>query len=161
MDDTTDKYIRSTMGAEMLVKDVMTSNVISVSKYDSIVKVGNLLAEKNISGLPVVDKENKVLGIVAQADILSMVGLGREHTLKDLLKFMLGERMPEKKMGDIVGDIMTSSVATIGPEANVAEAVRIMDDKKIRRLVVVDGTNTLIGILSRADILKAVMKKLR
>ncbi len=159
--DDTGPHLRSTIGLEMLVRDVMTKNVLSITKYESIMQVANTLTEKNISGLPVVDKENKVIGIVTQADILSMVGVSREHTFKDLLKYMLGERLPERRIGDLVGDIMTSPALTIRPNTNIAEAVKIMDEKRIRRLTVVDESNRLIGILTRADILKAVINKLK
>jgi CBS domain-containing protein len=138
----------------------MTKDVISIPKFESIVHVANILSENNISGLPVVDKEKKVIGIITQADILSIVGVGREHTFKDLLKYMLGEPLPERRMGDLVGDIMTTPVITIKPDANIAEAVRIMDERKIRRLTVVDDKHMLIGIITRADILKAVIRKL-
>lgn len=155
------KPIRSQIGREMLVKDVMTKEVITVTKYESIMAVADILADRNISGLPVVDKDRKVLGIITQADILSVVGVGREHTFRDLLKYMLGEPLPARRMGDIVGDIMTTQVVTIKPDAYIAEAVRIMDDKKIRRLIVVDDGQTLLGIITRADILKAVIRKLK
>jgi CBS domain-containing protein len=156
-----DKCIRSSMGLELFVQDVMTRNVLSISKYETILKVANILSEKNISGLPVVDKNNKVLGIITQADILSIVGVSREHTFKDLLKYMLGEPLPERRQGDYVGDVMTSPALTIRPDANIAEAVRMMSEKRIRRLTVVDDENTLIGIITRADILKAVIQKLK
>jgi len=155
-----DRHISSSVGFTMLVKDVMTKNVLSISKYDSIMQVANILTEKNISGLPVVDKDNKVVGIITQADILSMVGVGREHTFKDLLKYMLGEPLPQRRQGDHVGDIMTSPAITIKADMNIAEAVRIMDEKKVRRLTVVDEKQKLIGILTRADILKSVIKKI-
>ncbi|HEX8949508.1 MAG TPA: CBS domain-containing protein, partial [Dissulfurispiraceae bacterium] len=111
-------------------------------------------------GLPVVDKENTVIGIITQADILSILGVRREHTFKDLLKHMLGEPLPERKMGDIVGDIMVSPAITVKAAANIAEIAQIMDEKRIRRLPVVDNHGRLIGIISRADILKAVIRKL-
>ncbi|MEK7699208.1 MAG: CBS domain-containing protein [Planctomycetota bacterium] len=145
----------------MLVQDVMSKDVISIQKYESIRHVANILTEKNISGLPVVDKGEKVIGIITQADILSMLGMRKGHTFKDLLKHIMGEQLPERKLGDIVGDIMTSPAATIKPNANIAEAAQIMDEKKIRRLAVVDDRNRLIGIISRADILKAVLRKLK
>lgn len=155
------KHIKSNIGFDMLVQDVMTQNVLSITKFESIMQVADILTEKNISGLPVVDKDNRVLGIITQADILSMVGVRREHTFKDLLKHMLGESLPERRMGDHVGDIMTSPALTIKPDANVAEAVRIMEEKRIRRLTVADDKNKLIGIITRADILKAVIKKIK
>ena len=153
--------IKSSMGREMHVRDVMTKGIITIGKYESIVTVADILAEKNISGLPVVGKDNKLVGIITQADILSMVGVGRDHTFKDLLKYMLGEPLPAKRIGDTVGDIMTSKPITISPDANIAQAVQLMDDKKIRRLMVVDDHKRLIGIISRADILKAVIRKVK
>ena len=81
MDTTHDNviggHINSTIGFEMLVREVMTKGVISVTKYESIMHVADILTEKNISGLPVLDKENKVVGIITPAEILSMVGGGR------------------------------------------------------------------------------------
>ena len=154
-------HIRSTVGLEMNVQDVMTGDVISILKYESIMHVAKILSEKNISGLPVVDKKNKVIGIITQADILSILGIKKGHTLKDLLKHMLGEPLPERKTGDIVADIMASPAATIKADANIAEAVQMMDVKRIRRLPVVDDKNKLLGIISRADILKAVLRNLK
>ncbi|HET6365208.1 MAG TPA: CBS domain-containing protein, partial [Nitrospirota bacterium] len=106
--DATGGHLTSRIGFEMLVQEVMTKDVISITKYESILQVASILTEKNISGLPVVDKEKKLIGIITQADILSMVGVGREHTFKDLLKYMLGEPLPARRLGDHVGDIMTS-----------------------------------------------------
>jgi CBS domain-containing protein len=160
-DDVSGGHLRSTLGFEIHVRDVMTKEVISILKFASIVHVANILSEKNISGLPVVDKEQKVIGIITQADILSMLGVGRDHTFKDLLKYMLGEPLPGRRIGDLVGDIMTAPALTIRPDANIAEAVRLMDERKVRRLPVVNDKNILIGIISRADILKAVIRKLK
>ncbi len=153
-------HIKSAMGREMHVEDVMKKDVLSVKKFETTVNAANILAEKNISGLPVVDNDGKVVGIVTQADILSIVGLSKDPSVKDLLKHLLGEKLPERKMGDIVGDIMTTPVATIRPEASIAEAVHQMSEKKIRRLCVVDDKNRLIGLITRADILRAVIKRL-
>ena len=154
-------HIRSNIGAEISVNDVMHKDVISVLKFDSIINVAHILSEKNISGLPVVDKENKVIGMITQADILSMIGIRREHTLKDLLKHILGEPLSERKIGDIVGDIMASPVVTIKPNESIAKAAQILDEKKIRRLAVVDDKKRLFGIITWADILVAVIKNLK
>lgn len=157
----TDAHIRSSLGLEMLVQDVMTTGVLTVNKFDNIMKAARILSERSISGLPVVDKADRVIGVVTQADILSIIGGRKEQTFKDLLRHIIGEPLPERKMGDIVGDIMAASPVTIAPGTPVAEAARIMDEKRIRRLPVVDGQNRLLGIISRADILKAILKKLQ
>jgi CBS domain-containing protein len=154
-------HLRSTIGLDLLVKDVMTTNVITVQKFESVLAVADILASRNISGIPVLDKLGKVIGIITQADILSVVGIRKDRTFKDLLKHMLGEPLLERKMGDIVGDVMTSPALTTTPETNIATVVQIMDEKKIRRLLVVDEKNMLVGIISRADILKAVLRHLQ
>lgn len=154
-------HIKSTVCDEVLVRDVMTKDPISVQKFENIIKVAHILADRGISGLPVVDKDHRVVGVVTQADILAMVGMRKEHTFKDFLKHALGEPLPERKNGDVVADIMTTTVVTISPEVNIAKVAQIMDEKKIRRLPVVDGDKKLIGIISRADILKAVLKNLQ
>jgi CBS domain-containing protein len=154
-------HLRSTIGDGVLVRDVMSRDVISVQKFESVVTVASILSEQNISGLPVVDKQKHVIGIITQADILSMVGVRKEHTFKDLLKHMLGEPLPERRTGDHVADIMTSSPLTITADATIAEVAQTMDEKKIRRLPVVDEKKRLVGIISRADILKAVLKNLK
>ena len=74
---------------------------------------------------------------------------------------MLGEPLPERRIGDMEGDIMTAPVITIKPNVNIAQAVQRMEEKKIRRLPVVDDNNTLIGIITKADILKAVHRKIK
>lgn len=160
MSPKSNSHMRSTIGSEMLVKDVMTTDVITVQKFESVLAVADILASRNISGIPVVDKQGKVIGIITQADILSVVGIRKDRTFKDLLKHMLGEPLLDRKMGDIVGDVMTAPVHTTTPETNIAMVVLIMDDKKIRRLPVVDEKKKLIGIISRADILKAILRRL-
>ncbi|HWR59688.1 MAG TPA: CBS domain-containing protein [Thermodesulfovibrionales bacterium] len=154
-------HLCSTIVDEILVRDVMTTEVLSVEKYESIVTVAQMLAGRNISGLPVLDKEGCVIGIITQADILAMVGVRKEHTFKDLLRHALGEHLPERKCGDIVADIMTTPALTTHPGANIAEIAQLMDEHKIRRLPVVDDQKKLVGIISRADILKAVLRKLK
>lgn len=161
MSKTCSDHIRSTICDEVFVKDVMTKDPIAVQKFENIIRVAHILADKGISGLPVVDKENRVIGVVTQADILAMVGMRKEHTFKDFLKHALGEPLLERKAGDIVADIMTTTVVTITSDVSIAKVAQIMDEKKIRRLPVVDGDKKLIGIISRADILKAVLQKLK
>jgi CBS domain-containing protein len=144
----------------MRVRDAMTRNVLSVNKFEDISRAVNLLADKNISGLPVVDRENRVVGIISEADVVSMVGPRRAHTFKELLRSIVGHPLPERKMGHIVGDIMTSPAVTVYPDAEISEVVRLMDGHRIRRLPVVDKDQRLVGLISRSDIVKAMGRKL-
>jgi CBS domain-containing protein len=145
--------------SRIAVKDVMTPKVVSVRKYDDINHVIQTVSELNIGGLPVVDNENHVVGIISEADILSAMGLEKEQTFKDILKHLIGESLPERKLGDIVGDIMTFPVVTVRFDEDISVAAQAMHEKRIRRIPVVDGENRLMGIVSRRDIIRAISRK--
>ncbi len=153
------KHAKSRIVSKIRVRDVMNREVVSVQKFDDINQAAKILAESNISGLPVVDKENRVIGIISEADVLSMVGARRGHTFKDIVRHLFGEPLPERKMGDLVGDIMTAPAVTIKPDVDISEAAKVMDEKRIRRLPVIDDENKLIGIISRRDIVRAIIRK--
>jgi CBS domain-containing protein len=153
-------HVRTRIASSMRVRDAMTRDVLSVSKFDDISRAVKILAEKNVSGLPVVDRENHVVGIISEADVVSMVGSRRDHTFRDMVRQLLGHHLPERKMGDLVGDIMTSPAVTVHPDTEISEAVRLMDARRIRRLAVVDKDQRLAGVISRSDIIKTMGKKL-
>ncbi|HXX56569.1 MAG TPA: CBS domain-containing protein [Thermodesulfovibrionales bacterium] len=154
------RHAQARCASSMRVRDAMTRDVLSVSKFDDISLAVKLLSEKNISGLPVVDRESRVVGIISEADVVSMVGSRRAHTFKEILRSIVGHPLPERKMGHLVGDIMTSPAITVYLDTEISEAVRIMDGRRIRRLPVVDKYERLIGLISRSDIVKAMGKKL-
>jgi CBS domain-containing membrane protein len=153
------RHAKSRLASKILVRDVMTEGVIAVQKFDDIAHASRILSENNISGLPVVDRENRVIGIISEADVLAMMGTQRKHTTRDLIRHLFGHPLSERKMGDLVGDIMTPTPITIRPDADISEAAKIMDERRIRRLAVVDSEQKLIGVVSRRDILKAISKK--
>ena len=136
------------------VSDVMSTEVITVKKDADMHEVARLLSENKISGLPVVDDEKHVIGIVTEADILYMAGMDRGHTFRDILRHIIGEPMPKRRNGGMVGDIMTTPVITTKPDTDIREVARILDEKRIKRLPVVDDANKLIGIISRANIVR-------
>lgn len=152
------RHAQERLARKVLVRDVMTEKAISVRKYDDIHEAARLLSENRVSGLPVVDAENIVTGVVTEADILSTAGLKEGHSFRDILRHILGEPLPGRRRGHIVGDIMTSPAITTRPEAEISEVAKILDEKRIKRLPVVDDGNRLIGIISRADIVRAMKK---
>jgi len=140
------------------VGDVMTRDAIAIRTHADIHEAARLLSEHRISGLPVVDEESVVLGVVTEADILSMTGMEKEHTFKDILRHLLGEPLPERKRGNNVGEIMSSPAITTRPDADIRDVARILDEKRIKRLPVVDEGNRLVGVISRADIVRAMRR---
>lgn len=154
------RHAQARCASAMCVRDAMTRNVLSLNKFDDIGNAVKLLAEKNISGLPVVDRENRVVGVISEADVVSMVGSRRAHTFKEILRSIVGHPLPERKIGHLVGDIMTSPAITVTLDTEISEAVRLMDGRRIRRLPVVDRDQRLVGLISRSDIVKAMGRKL-
>ncbi len=115
-----------------VAKDIMTQDVVTVTPDTRLQEVAKILAEKKISGLVVVDGD-KVVGIVSEADIL--------------------------KAGDMTktaGEVMAKDVVSVSPDTDVAEIARILTDKGIKRVPVIDESGKLVGIVSRADIVRSM-----
>ena len=134
------------------VKDVMTTQVVTVGTAASFKEMVVKMRKSGVSALPVVDGEGRVIGVVSEADMLNKeAGLDTEPgELSSLLRFT--ER--EKAAGVTAAELMTKPPVTIGPGAPVAEAARLMRDRRVKRLPVITDTGLLIGIISRADALR-------
>ena len=153
------KHAKVRLTLKVPVKDVMTRDVICINKDVDIHEASRILSENRISGLPVIDEERHLIGIVTEADILYSAGMKKSHAFKDILRIILGEPHPKNRNGNIVKDIMTSDVITTTLETDIKEAARILDEKRIKRLPVVDEKNKLIGIISRANIVRYLGKQ--
>ncbi len=151
----------------MRAMDVMTTNVITVSPDTSVQEVATLLSERGISGVPVVDAENRLVGIVSEGDLLHRVETGTD-------------RRPDRRSGrrrswwlDTVGsdeelardyvkshgrtakDVMTSEVISVSETTELADIANLLETKRIKRVPVVrDGR--LVGIVSRANLVRAL-----
>ncbi len=143
----------------VMVRDVMTRNVIHVRENADISEVANLLSENRISGLPVVDRDEHVIGVITEADVLSMAGMKKEHVFRDILRHILGEPLPAHTESKRLRDVMSSPAITTGPESDIREVAMIIDEKRIKRLPVVDEQGRLIGLISRADIVRGIGAK--
>ena len=142
----------------MKVKEIMTREVKSIPPDISVGRAMEVLLEGKISGLPVVDKEGKLVGMFTEKNILA-------HLLPQYLGYVgafvydQNPKATRKKLlelGNIaVNQLMTKEVITADGEMTLCEATRIMLMHEVRRLPVVDKTGTLAGIVAREDILKA------
>jgi CBS domain-containing membrane protein len=152
------KHAKKRLESRITVGDIMTKRVVTARMDSGIHGVSALLSENRISGLPVVDEGNRVIGIVSEADLLSMAGMERGHSFKDILRHILGDPLPRRKQGNRVGEIMSSPAVTTRPEADIREVAGILESKGIKRLPVVDGEDRLVGIISRGDIVRAMSR---
>lgn len=155
------------MAARSRVADVMTKTVVTVPPDARLDEAARLLRVHHISGLPVVDADRHVVGLLSEQDIVRALhratGVDSARGLLDLLLESApprGESILEVCRRQLrntrVGDAMTAPVVTISRDDPLEEAARQMRLHGIKRLPVVDGRRALVGILSRADIVQAV-----
>jgi len=138
----------------MKIRDAMTKEVTYFSLDESLDRVIDVLSEKSISGAPVT-KNGKIVGIVSESDILRRIGL------KDLISLKAGDVEKIKKIQGLkVSDVMSRTVYSVKEEDDVAVAIKIMNEKDINRLPVVDRKNNLVGILTRGDVIRVFSKSL-
>jgi CBS domain-containing protein len=137
-----------------LVRDVMTTRVVTVEPWTPFREIVTRLAEHRISAAPVIDAEGNVLGVVTEADLL----LKQEHADLELnvpLAWNRRRRLEREKAAAVVaGELMTTPAVTVPPTATVTEAARRMHTAGVKRLPVVNEAGRLAGIVSRADLLK-------
>ena len=138
------------------VRDVMTTQVVTVGTFTPYKEVARLMTEHRVNAMPVVAKSGKVIGMVSEADALRK----QERNFR-----RLGLGMPWRSHRDqlraaarTVGDLMTAPAITIHDTALLGYAARLMNGNNIRRLPVVDDTGKLIGIVSRRDILSVFLR---
>ena len=145
------------------VKDIMTSDVISVSPETEIVSAARIMIEKRINGLPVVDGKGKVVGILCQSDLVSQqkcVPIPSLFSLMDGFMPLTSLKRIEKEVEKIaaltVAQAMTSKPATVTPETGIEEVASLMVDKGFHTLPVVqDGK--LVGVVGKEDVLKTLL----
>ena len=142
----------------MKIADVMTREVVSVRPGASLKQAAQLLVEHRISGLPVVDDENHVLGVFSEADVLpkETAGVFAQQPLAWLTGFDI-EVDRSKLDAHVVGEAMTSPALTIEAEMPVSKAARLMSQRGINRLPVVEEEK-LVGIVTRADLVRAFVR---
>lgn len=153
------RHARERFARMVPVSDVMTREVITIKRDADLNEAVRLLSENRISGMPVVDDNNRVIGVISEADILILAGLKREPTFKDIVHAVLGDPMPAHKRANRAEDVMSFPPITSKPDDGVMDVALILDERRIKRLPVVDGEGRLLGIISRADIVRSMGKK--
>lgn len=145
----------------MNVRDVMTSPVVSVRRSTPLKEVALLLIDNRISGVPVVDVDGAVLGVVSEADFL-VKEQGADAIRHRLLARFLGEsretRAQVAKLAAVTAaEAMTSPAVTIDSHRWISEAAAVMTARKVNRLPVLDD-GRLVGIVTRADLVRAYVR---
>ncbi|ELR96805.1 putative transcriptional regulator, contains C-terminal CBS domains [Gloeocapsa sp. PCC 73106] len=141
----------------------MTPNPLTVQPETPLSEAIKILAEKRISGLPVVDDEGALVGVISDTDLMwQETGVEPPPYIMflDSVIYLENPKRYEKEihkaLGQTVGEVMTSKPITITPEQSMREAARVMHDKNIRRLPVIDTEAKVVGIITRGDIIRTM-----
>lgn len=140
------------------VHDLMTRAVVRVHRDTGFKKIAGLLADHDITALPVVDDEERPVGVVSEADLLGkQAGQPDPSGLMPSHEPRPGSRAPSEAA--VADELMTSPPVVAHPEWNVVEAARLMADKQVKRLPVVNEADRLVGILSRTDLVRVFLRR--
>ena len=146
----------------MKIKDVMTKNVMTLDASASIQEIYRIFCEKNIGGVPIVNKENKLLGMVTKTELIDVLIPDYFDLIGDFLFIDdLGaleeklELMPSLDLF-IAEDLMVKNVIAINENASLFKAPVLMTKYNVRRLPVVDKDKRLVGIITRMDVCRAL-----
>jgi CBS-domain-containing membrane protein len=125
------------------VADVMTRSVVSAYRGASFKNIAQVVIERGVTAMPVIDKEHRVIGVVSESDLL----------IKEERK-RWRRRSRAKAHARTAEELMTSPAITVSPETSVVRAARLLDRHRVKRLPVVDSAGRLVGIVSRRDLLR-------
>ncbi len=144
------------------VADIMTTDPIVVQSETPLSQAIQILAERRISGLPVVDQSGKLVGVISETDLMWQETGVRSPafiTILDSVIFLENPAKHEeelhKALGQTVGEVMTKkAIVTITADRSLQEAAQLMRDRNVHRLPVVDAAGQVVGIVTRGDIIR-------
>jgi len=154
------------MPADTPVRDVMTTNVFTLSPGGSVNDAADVLADKGVGALPVVDEGGALLGMLRDTDLIASEA--RVHVPTFINFLGLGVPFPgemkhleeelEKISGATVADVMDAQPPTVGPDDTVADVATAMHETGVNSLPVIDGDRKVVGIVARADLVRDIAR---
>ncbi|NJK70407.1 MAG: CBS domain-containing protein [Microcoleus sp. CSU_2_2] len=149
------------------VADLMTREPILARSEMSVKEAIKILADRRISGLPVVDEDDLLIGIISETDLMWQETGATPPAYIMVLDSVIYLENPSryeqelhKALGQTVGEVMSRDPISIAPEKSIQEAAKLLHDRNIHRLPVLDPAGKVIGILTRGDIVRAMVAEL-
>jgi CBS domain-containing protein len=136
----------------------MTTEVVTVDEETPFKELVDLMAEFKVSALPVVDGDGRVVGVVSEADLMLREEFPQGPPEGHLFEGHRRRQARAKAAAATAVELMTAPAVTVGPDASVAEAARLLHRHRIKRLPVLDPAGPLLGIVSRADLLRVFLR---
>ena len=160
---TAQKYAQLRQVEQTLVSDIMTADVETVRPDTLLPDAANKLLELRISGLPVVGQNDNLVGIVTEADFLSALGIPCHHPAHSVwqtLESMFSSQPAQSPAPKKVADIMTAQTVTIAADKTLHDVIDTMKHHHVKRLVVTDDNTQVIGIITRSNLVKILLRKI-
>ena len=140
------------------VSDVMSTSVVTVDRITPYQEIALSLAKHKISGVPVLKMGRHVVGVVSESDLLAAEDKTVRQARLDAQSPRRWRLRQPRRTGLTAGTMMTAPAITIGPDATIPSAARLMNTHHVRRLPVVDGDGKLVGIVTRRDLLSVFLR---
>ena len=147
----------------LMARDIMTPEVITVKKETSLKELAEILSENHINGVPVVDDEGRLIGIICESDLVrkdKKLHIPTVVALFDWVLYLERSKVMEKEIQRVnateVGDLYTKDVTTVDETTPVEEIATLMTQKRIYTIPVMDGER-LVGIIGKRDIIKTMV----
>ena len=140
------------------VRNVMSTDVATGLEGTPFKEIAKLMARRNVSALPVVDKAGHVLGVVSEADLLVKQGTQEIDWTRSPLGWWRRRRGLRRAEATTAGTLMSKPAVTVTEDTTVAAAARTLTARRVKRLPVVDGDGRLVGIVSRKDVLTVFLR---
>ena len=144
---------------EVTAAEIMTTDVVTVKPDTPVSEVAAAMGRRGVSGVPVVDAGNRVVGVISEKDFLTRMGVKDAKNFMSLVANCLMTKgcvaLPIKAA--LAGDIMSSPAVTVAPHTPVRDIAELLTQKSINRVAVTDPAGRLLGLVSRGDIVKATM----
>jgi len=156
------RHAFSRITTSVRAREIMTTKVFFVKMTTLVQEVADVMAARGISGMPVLDDNGKIAGVISEKDFLSSMGAkDKTHFMDVLAECLRGGcvALPIRKKK--AEDIMSSPPVTVGEDATVTEIAKLFAEKNINRVPVTDSEGNLKGIVSRGDIVHAASYKKR
>ncbi|MFA4903490.1 MAG: CBS domain-containing protein [Desulfobaccales bacterium] len=146
-------------------RNIMTIDVLTVGPETSISELSKLLENRKIGGVPVVDQDGRLVGVITQSDLVERARDLELPPAINILDFHIYLQIPshlfhkvEKMLGTTVGDCMTENPVTVAPDTPVSKVAALMAKQKVHTIPVVEGTK-LVGIIGKMDLVRAMAQE--
>jgi len=159
-----EKHARIRLTENLLVANLMSQPVVTVQPDYTLAEAAHFLVTNKISGLPVVDNQKKLVGVITEADFLRAFGVsGRRptHSLWHTLEAMFSHHEEIIEPDASVADIMVTDVVTVTPQQTVHDVLEAMKINKIRRVIVCNEAREVVGMVARSDLVRVFFDRIK